>query len=408
MNKKYVRVIVSIFVIISIISYVMGVGPKNSREVVYQGNRYMVSVDGGKVSRFPSGDYYLVDYDCNNKHTIVSWNRETSEVSVSNGNHKGGVSCYLSFESRPKLSSMKAGSYVQYVGNNGCNGNACSGVNANYSDNLHQGYCHSKDMQYYLKGYRIAYTKENTAYLVSAGAPECMCTSSDGGTNQSCATALSVTSIQEHIQNLNQVALKYCNSQFAYGGVCDNQSAWNINDNDFRYMIGNKSTIVSCLELQNGKCGYSNDLINIGGDYWYSFIHDNGQNIFYWDSIHSFIGQSASSSSFGVRPVIRMSDSVVVTGGDGTANNPYQISNYTFAIGKQDNEKGTLQLSMLGYQVKEMCININSAVCTNYVPFASDYTLDIGNAFEGENVIYVYYKDVNGEVITAVNRKFSL
>ena len=88
----------------------------------------MVNVDGENVSKLPSsGQFYLASYDCNNKNTVVSWDRDENKLVVSNENKKGGISCYLDFQSTPALSSMKVGSYVEYVGDNGCSSNLCHG-----------------------------------------------------------------------------------------------------------------------------------------------------------------------------------------------------------------------------------------------------------------------------------------
>ena len=152
MIKKYYRVILCIFVIVSIASFLF-FSDKESKQVIYNGNKLMVSVDGVKVSRFPtSGNYYLASYDCDNKNTVVSWDRDSYQLSITNKGHKGGVSCYVDFSTSPKLSYMKAGSYVKYIGDNGCNGRSCQGVNANYVDVNHKGYCSSL-VQYYSDGW---------------------------------------------------------------------------------------------------------------------------------------------------------------------------------------------------------------------------------------------------------------
>ena len=75
---------------------------------------------------------------------------------------------------------------------------------------------------------------------------------------------------------------------------------------------------------------------------------------------------------------------------------------------KYNNEDKTVSLKMIGYQVKEMCVNINSTVCTNYVPFNEEYVLDVSKAQEERNVIYVYYKDGEGNIIHTLNKNFSV
>ena len=103
-----------------------------------------------------------------------------------------------------------------------------------------------------------------------------------------------------------------------------------------------------------------------------------------------------------------MDNSVIVVGGDGSYDSPYQISNRTFFVGSYDKEKSRLGLKMSGYQVSEMCINLNSTVCTNYVPYDSEYSLDVSRAIQGENIVYVYYKNSNGDIVSVLNREFVL
>ena len=112
-----------------------------------------------------------------------------------------------------------------------------------------------------------------------------------------------------------------------------------------------------------------------------------------------------SGFSYGVRPIIRMDANVVVVGGSGTYEDPYQISNYAFSTFQNDT---MVNLKMIGYQVNEMCIALNSTVCTNYVPFQENYTLDISGLKNTDNVIYVYYKDNDGNIVAVIDRIFSL
>lgn len=84
------------------------------------------------------------------------------------------------------LNSVEPGSYVKYAGNNGCNNTttvnrltSCSGKNANAS-NTSMGYCNNSSHEFNSNGWRVAYIEGDSAYLVSAGATNCMCTNSSG------------------------------------------------------------------------------------------------------------------------------------------------------------------------------------------------------------------------------------
>ena len=233
------------------------------------------------------------------------------------------------------LSTVNQGAYVKYTGNNGCTGKSCEGQNANYVSDSDMGYCNRNDDKFTVNGWRVAYVANGTAYLTSAGSPECLCTNSDGTTSSnSCTSALSQSSASTtHISNLNAVSLKYCNSAFAYNGSCNSAAAWNFNNDDYEKMVN--KTLSSCLNL-GGKveCGYQNNLIDNGGSYWAANSFQSGSLYYtyiwfpaYWEGIGKrFIGGALTSHFGGVRPILRLKASVVVTGGTGTYQDPYTIS----------------------------------------------------------------------------------
>ena len=219
------------------------------------------------------------------------------------------------------LSDMPVGSYVKYVGNNGCSGKACEGQNANYVSEDNMGYCNYSEQKFKTKGWRIAYVEDGSAYLISAGSPECMCTGSDG-TIGSCSSAETTTGLPKHMDNLNKTALKYCNSTYAYGGECNRSNTWNINDNDFKKLTG------YALNDNLNKSGYysSNDLIINGSAYW--FTAPNGTELAYgWRPTYLDVDIYHSTYALGVRPITKLKSSIVVTGGSGTYADPYTIEN---------------------------------------------------------------------------------
>ena len=55
-----------------------------------------------------------------------------------------------------------------------------------------------------------------------------------------------------------------------------------------------------------------------------------------------------------------------------------------------------------------MCISINTSVCTNYVTYSDSYTLNWSSESAGEKVVYVYYKDNTDRVIASMNRSITL
>ena len=225
------------------------------------------------------------------------------------------------------LFKANVGSYIKYTGNNGCSGKSCEGQNANYVGGSTNGYCWNADYTFANSGWRIAYIQNNTAYLTSAGATDCMSTDASG--NTSTGTASSSTSgdgRNTHFTNMNNIALKYCNSKFAYNGVCNSSSAWAMSANDHKIITGG-TEITNCIQVsESTACGYNNSLLDNGGFYWFASANTGTPTgVFEFGAEHRRVGYYDSNLPLGVRPVIRLDNSVIVTGGIGTASNPYTI-----------------------------------------------------------------------------------
>ena len=224
-----------------------------------------------------------------------------------------------------KLSEVAPGSYVKYTGNNGCTGKSCEGQNANYVSDTDMGYCDNSSYKFNANGWRVAYTKDGTAYLTSAGSPECMCTNSDGTAGTSCSDYEETEGLPKHIANLNAKALTYCNSTYAYGGKCDSSSAWNMVDADFQAITGD--TLSTAYDQSDGYYD-SYSLINNGGYYWFATPYSSSSAYaFIWSSYYRYVSNYGSRRAYGLRPVLRLQSSVVVTGGTGTYKDPYIIGN---------------------------------------------------------------------------------
>ena len=378
-----------IFSLLLIITFILYFNSEeNDKEFVsstinYNGSKLMVSIDGVNADSLPSsGDYYLVSYKCSNDNTKVIWDRGNNELSISNGNKKGNAVCNLKFESKPLLSDMEAGSYVAYTGNGGTVGevevfcqsngpvsssvetaetessNSCGGQNAREDlDNsgYTYGYCYSSKYKYHATGWRIAYTNitdvsNPMAVIISAGSPEC---------NSKVISGANVN----YIQMANTRALKYCNNDYVNGdcscvdndldGYCDEAStdAWAVSDNDFYYMTkaisgfgkrltdgssnelgdvgGMLDSILYCNEKYSyQECGYNNSLIDNGGYYWFASRYSSfSASGVFWNPNNRYVSESVTSDVYGLRPVIKLSSTVYVTGGAGTMDDPYTIAN---------------------------------------------------------------------------------
>lgn len=228
------------------------------------------------------------------------------------------------------LYKKKPGDYVKYVGNNGCTGKSCEGQNANYVSDTNMGYCRTdENHKFNANGWRIAYTKEQTVYLISAGSPECVCTNRDNSTEDyRCSNFEITTGFPLHLANLNNKALTYCNNVYAYEGICNSNSAWNINDDDFQHITGNNLT--EAYSKENDSNFYDDyPLINIGGSYYFATIYsyDSSTLVFNWSNVSNerYVSASVPYAAIGIRPVLRLRSTVKVTGGSGTYNDPYTI-----------------------------------------------------------------------------------
>ena len=231
---------------------------------------------------------------------------------------------YTISSGKTKLSEVAPGSYVKYTGTNGCSGKSCEGQNANYVDSSDMGYCYSSDDKFNASGWRVAYINDGTAYLTSGGSPECMCTDSSGNASTSCSSYETTGGAPKHLANLNTKSLTYCNSTYAYGGICNNSSAWNMSDGDFQKITGD--TISTAY---NNAADYYDDnpIINNGGYYWFATPYSTSStNTFYWLPVNRRVYDNVSYRTNGVRPVLRLKSSVIVTGGTGTYEDPYTIS----------------------------------------------------------------------------------
>ena len=161
----------------------------------------------------------------------------------------------------------------------------------------------------------------------------------------------------------NALALKYCNPEFVEGdangnkctctgmdsdddGVYDqcysvSTDAWAINDDTFNKMAEQATGVTGggylytsidgatkCGGVYSTEvCGYNNDLIDNGGYYWFAAAYGSDARGVYWSPNSRRVSYSTGTNAFGLRPVISLSSSVLVTGGSGTIDDPYVIEN---------------------------------------------------------------------------------
>ena len=340
--KKMVITLSGVLVLIMIIFSINYTIKLEDYEIKINGTTYALTIDGENVNSIPtSGDYYLINYTCENG-SIITWNTEEHALYIE-GMNANTDKCNLEFDSNPLLNTMKVGDYVAYVGNNGClngetgttgasdaeAGNSCLGENANQSEDTSgytYGYCEDVAMKFFVYGWRIAYIENGKVHLVSAGCPECR-------------TRTSSTANATQIADLNLASLDYCNATYADGGSCptDNSNTWAMGNTDYQKityaLFGVSSNLMEVYgspfcyaEYSKKTCGYNNDLINNGAAYWFAAYEDTTSTEgVLWTPYHQYSFSNDRTYAYGFRPVIRLSSSVYVTGGVGTMENPYKI-----------------------------------------------------------------------------------
>lgn len=233
------------------------------------------------------------------------------------------------------LSTASPGSYVVYEGNTGCSGEACKGQNANYVDSNNMGWCGDSTLKYNATGWRIAYVMDENVWLVSAGAPECMCTGMDSEMNAGVTGCTNYdetyisNNLDRHKHNLMSVASKYCNSSYVEGGICNDSNTRYLNadgnDGDFDKILSDYPGFGTCVSNSSEAC--YNDLINIGGTYWGGVHQTRVENYAYSIVGSSYLNSERYVMSRGVRPIIKLASTVYITGGTGTQDDPYTIAN---------------------------------------------------------------------------------
>ena len=368
-----------------------------------------VTIDGEESDYIPTSGYYSMSSSCTKAgNNTLTWDPLSKTITYPGGSNLNDE-CSLSFTTStdyPLLSEMPVGSYVKYTGTNGCDGKSCEGQNANYVSDTNMGYCSSSSYQFYVNGWRIGYKENGSAYLVSAGAPECVRTYIDSKSTSTSAQTLStnyyygsgydfdettgkfsltgvtsttmewstgyqsiidntpytckstsatatcttmyevvsfnsstqgnayshtyydqIVGVPTHLANLNSKALKYCNSKYAKDGVCDSNTTWAMNATDFSKITGSTLSSSSCNNKYSAmNCGYTNDLIDNGGYYWFATPYRaSSTNSFNWQPAYRIVSRDDSIYLFGVRPVLYLESSVYVIGGSGTYTDPYVI-----------------------------------------------------------------------------------
>lgn len=304
-------------------------------DIEYLGGKYLITdtsefprdikinsimIDGVLSGSLPVSGFYTMTFSCK-LGSKLTWDSYNKSIIFGKGTFVRDE-CDLMFQSSEEyslLNAVKPGSYVIFSGNNGCNGSSCEGQNANYKNEDNKGYCMDFNQAFVTTGFRVAYVLEDSAYLVSAGAVDCSDTLIDGKAEETVGTP-------EHLETLNKKAVGYCNKDYAYGGKCDGESVWALSFADIVKMLKQDLVVDDCYNASSNKsCGYNNDLIDNGGFYWVAGSYADSNRSLIWNAKERVISSSDTSYSYGVRPIIKLKNSVYVRSGTGTYDDPYVI-----------------------------------------------------------------------------------
>ena len=103
---------------------------------------------------------------------------------------------------------------------------------------------------------------------------------------------------------------------------------------DFEQITGsplyyNSSSDKSCFNISgSAECGYGNSLIDNGGYYWFATPYSSTSfSMLTWFPNEFRVNSPYSDNAYGLRPVLRLASSVLITGGSGTYKDPYIIGN---------------------------------------------------------------------------------
>lgn len=293
-------------------------------------------------SEYPSSGIIEANqnYVINCRVTNVSDSDVTINFGIKYGFENGGTITLDSNQNyleqfRPAyLIEAESGSYVLYIGRNGCDfesGN-CGGLNPNFVSGSSMGYCWYNTVDngiFTTTGWRLAYVKESIPYLISAGSAQCLSTSSSGvHSNTEASSYESTAGVPIHWSKMSEISLSYCNSNYAYDGTCSTDNSWTIGEEDLNGITNGTGSIENktcVLGESNVLCGYGNDLIDNGGYYWFAVSRSDNQ-LHHWHPQVHYISTYYTLIPAGVRPVLKLRNDIMIVSGAGTFSNPYRIT----------------------------------------------------------------------------------
>ena len=290
----------SIIIFLSLILYVYR-NKTEKKEFIKKDNRIAVFINDKEVTNgipSKSSGYIFDRYSCSDSTTILDWDSNNWGFSVSDVG--SSVICKLYFKDTPKpylVDTASVGQFVDYTPPDGKNSSSKS--------------CLTNEFVNKYSGWRV-FKKDGSGLtgkitIIHAGTPECYKKLEE--------EAKKLNSFQIETE-INNIGVSYVNYQLASAGRC-------LDCNDVKGYDG-----TAC----NGFCkiGYDcpiigNDIIKTGVEYWLSSVY--GSTYFYSVFTDGTVQFTWINNSLGVRPVIVLKSGIKNTGGLGTNESPFTISN---------------------------------------------------------------------------------
>ena len=245
---------------------------------------------------FTSGKKYILkdNYICDKTNTVVTYDSNTRKLTYSQPDN-----CALEFAELnivPILNVVKQGDYINYIV-----GESCSSTSK----------------------WRVAYTDSTNVYIISAGAVGGSSTSSQQAIQANQMYTAAVSAMQSAVSNC--YVSTYADSSYNFDSSAFKKITSEMNGN-------NGKTLAECFNVESSECGINNDLLNSGTYLFYEFYIGSS---FYSSSsgvvgVHQFgcyfIAPIYTCIIPGTRPIYRLKSTVMITGGSGTKDDPYNIS----------------------------------------------------------------------------------
>lgn len=285
--------IIKFIILITIITLIVVFIIKFNNNLIYKNENNInknitVYIDNNKQSSIPiKNSGFIFDKSiCTDDNVVAVWDNNNWNYSISNITKV--VSCSLYFKTKPVIylvDQSSIGQFVDYIPPIGKSSESKNCMNSGYFSEY--------------SGWRILSKngsgEAGVVTLIHAGSPECY--------------FHSYGQSSESVINLNNIGNAYVNNNLASSGR-------NIDCNDLKTYDGN-----ACISDNRV---ITNNIIKTGAQYWLSTYNTSDA---LWIVDYNGNIRNSGINTLGVRPVIALKSGIKITGGLGSNENPFEISN---------------------------------------------------------------------------------